>query len=141
MAPAQGQTMTREILERTSTIAVVGLSTSPFKAAHRIPAEMQAMGYRVIGVHPSADELLGEPAYRSLADIGEPVDLVNVFRPAQEAPDIALAAAEIGAKGLWLQLGIRSATAARIAADAGMDYVEDRCIAVDARMHGIRKTA
>ena len=133
--------MTREILERTSTIAVVGLSTSPFKDAHRIPLAMQQMGYRVIGVHPSADELLGEKAYRSLTDIPEPVDMVNVFRPSEEAAEIALEAATIGAKSLWLQLGIRSAEAARIAASAGMDYVEDRCIAVDARMHGVRKTA
>ena len=133
--------MTREILEQASTIAVVGLSTSPFKAAHQIPAQMQALGYRVIGVHPTAQELLGEPAYRTLADIPVPVDLVNVFRPAPEAADIALAAAEIGAGSLWLQLGIRSAAAQRIAAGAGMAYVEDRCIAVDARMHGVRKTA
>ena len=133
--------MTREILEQASTIAVVGLSASPFKAAHQIPAQMQAMGYRVIGVHPNADELLGEPAYRTLADIPVPVDLVNVFRPAAEAADVALAAAEIGACALWLQLGIRSAEAQRIAAGAGMAYVEDRCIAVDARMHGVRKSA
>jgi uncharacterized protein len=133
--------MTRELLERTSTIAVVGLSTSPFKDAHRIPAMMQALGYRVIGVHPTAEELLGERAYRSLAEIPEHVDLVNVFRPADEAADVALAAAEIGADALWLQLGIRSADARRIAEGAGMDFVEDRCIAVDARMHGIRKSA
>ena len=133
--------MTRAILEQAHTIAVVGLSTSPFKDAQRIPAAMQALGYRVIGVHPSAGELLGEPAYRSLADIPIPVDLVNVFRPADEAADIALQAVEIGAGALWLQLGIRSADARRIAEGAGLDYVEDRCIAVDARMHGIRKTA
>lgn len=133
--------MTRELLERTTTIAVVGLSTSPFKDAHRIPAAMQALGYRVVGVHPTADELLGEPAFRVLADIPFPVDLVNVFRPAAEAADIALEAVQIGAGGLWLQSGIRSADARRIAQGAGMDYVEDRCIAVDARMHGIRKTA
>ena|SRR5688572_18457422 len=133
--------MTRAILEQARTIAVVGLSTSPFKAAHRIPATMQALGYRVIGVHPTADELLGEPAYRTLADIPEPVDLVNVFRPADEAADVALQAVEIGARSLWLQLGISSADARRIATGAGLDYVEDRCIAVDAQMHGIRKTA
>ena len=133
--------MTRELLERTSTIVVVGLSTSPFKDAHRIPAAMQALGYRVIGVHPSADELLGEPAYRSPLDVPEPVDLVNVFRPSAEAADIALQAVQMGARGLWLQLGIRSTDARRIAEGAGLDYVEDRCIAVDARMHGIRKTA
>ena len=102
---------------------------------------MQALGYRVIGVHPTADELLGGPAYRSLHDVPVHVDLVNVFRPAEEAADIALQAVEIGADGLWLQLGIRSADARRIAEGAGLDYVEDRCIAVDARIHGIRKTA
>lgn len=133
--------MTREILEGASTIAVVGLSTSPFKDAHRIPAAMQQLGYRVIGVHPSADELLGERAYRTLADIPEPVDMVNVFRPSHEAADIALQAVEISASALWLQLGIRSADARRIAEGAGMAYVEDRCIAVDARMYGIRKSA
>lgn len=133
--------MTREILENTSTIAVVGLSTSPFKDAHRIPAMMQALGFRVIGVHPTATELLGEPAYPSLADIPQAVDLVNVFRPSAEAADVVRQAVAIGASAVWLQSGIRSAEAARIAAEAGLGYVEDRCIAVDARMHGIRKTA
>jgi uncharacterized protein len=133
--------MIQEILQRSKTIAVVGLSTSPFKDAHRIPAAMQQMGYRVIGVHPTAEELLGEPAYRRLADIPEHVDLVNVFRPSEEAADVALQAAKIGADALWLQLGIRSADAARIAAGAGMDYVEDRCIMVEARVQGIRRTA
>ena len=133
--------MTRDILEAASTIAVVGLSTSPFKDAHRIPAAMQAMGYRVLGVHPTATELLGERAYQSLRDIPERVDLVNVFRPAGEAAGVVRQAAEIGADAVWLQLGIRSAEAARIAAAAGMAYVEDRCIMIDARVHGIRKTA
>ena len=133
--------MTRDILEAASTIAVVGLSTSPFKDAQRIPAAMQAMGYRVIGVHPTATELLGEQAYQSLRDIPERVDLVNVFRPAAEAAGVVRQAAEIGAEAVWLQLGIRSAEAARIAAAAGMAYVEDRCIMIDARVHGIRKTA
>ena len=132
--------MSREILERASTIAVVGLSTSPFKDAHRIPATMQALGYRVIGVHPWAEELLGEKAFRSLPDIGEPVDLVNVFRPSAEAAGVVREAVAVGAPAVWLQSGIRSREAAQIAAEAGVDYVEDRCIAVDARMYGIRKT-
>lgn len=131
----------KDLLERTQTIAVVGLSTSPFKDAHRIPAVMQQMGYRVIGVHPTADELLGEPAYRRLADIPDPVDLVNVFRPSAEAPDVVRRAAELGIGAVWLQQGIRSAEARRIAESAGMEYVEDRCIMIDARMHGIRRTA
>ncbi len=133
--------MTRHILERAHTIAVVGLSTSPFKDAHRIPAAMRGLGYRVVGVPPSAGRLLGAPAYRSLLDIPDGVDIVNVFRPAREAPDIAAQAAAIGASALWLQQGIRSPEAARIARGAGMDYVEDRCIAVDAMMYGVRRTA
>ena len=131
----------KEVLERTETIAVVGLSTSPFKDAHRIPAAMQQMGYRVIGVHPSADELLGEPAFRRLADIPERIDLVNVFRPAPEAPDVVRAAVEAGAGVVWLQQGIRSAQAREIAEAAGIDYIEDRCVMIEARMQGIRRTA
>jgi len=131
----------KDILEQARTIAVVGLSTHPFKAAHRIPAAMQAMGFRVIGVHPTADELLGERAYRRLADIGEPVDLVNVFRPSDEAATVVRAAAEIGAPAVWLQLGISSPEAARMAEDAGMAYVEDRCIMVEARVLGVRAPA
>jgi uncharacterized protein len=130
-----------DLLERTDTIAVVGLSTSPFKTAHRIPAAMQQMGYRVIGVHPSADELLGEPAYRRLADIPDTIDLVNVFRPSAEAADVVRQAAELGVAAVWLQQGITSPQARRIAAAAGMDYVEDRCIMIEARVHGVRRTA
>lgn len=130
-----------ELLERTTTIAVVGLSTSPFKDAHRIPAAMQRMGYRIIGVHPTATELLGSPAYPRLADIPEPVDLVNVFRPSAEAAGVVQQAADIGAPAVWLQLGIRSAEGERIAAEAGMAYVQDRCIMVEARAHGVRRSA
>lgn len=133
--------MTRDILQRANTIAVVGLSTSPFKDAHRIPAAMQQMGYRVIGVHPTAEELLGERAYRLLEDVPEHIDIVNVFRPSAEAAGVAEQAAAIGADALWLQLGITSRQAARIAAAAGMAYVENRCIAVDARMYGVRRSA
>lgn len=80
---------TKTILEQATTIAVVGLSTNETKAAHAVPAFLQAAGFRVIPVHPSAVEILGERAYRSVTDIGEPVDVVNVFRPAAEAPELA----------------------------------------------------
>ncbi len=130
----------REILEQAESVAVVGCSTDPDKTAHRIPAQLQAAGYRIIPVHPSADEVLGERAYRALADIPEPVDLVNVFRPSEEAPEIARQAVAIGAKALWLQVGIRSDEARRIAAEAGMGYVEDRCSGTDRRWFGITKT-
>jgi len=129
----------REVLERAGTVAVVGCSTDPAKAAHRIPRDLQEAGYRVIPVHPSADEILGERVYRSLTDIGEPVDLVDVFRPAAEAPGIARQAVQIGAKALWLQLGIRSQEARQIATEAGLDYVEDRCTGADRRWYGITK--
>ncbi|MDQ0378818.1 CoA-binding protein [Amycolatopsis thermophila] len=119
-----------EVLKAANTIAVVGLSRNPAKAAHSVPAAMQAAGFRIIPVHPSADEILGEKAYRSLADIPEPVDIVDVFRPSPEAPGVAEQAVAIGAKAVWLQQGIASAEARRIAEAGGLDYVEDRCIAV-----------
>lgn len=117
-------------LSEANTIAVVGLSRDPSKAAHAVPASLQAAGFRIIPVHPLADQLLGEKVYRSLTDIPDRVDLVDVFRPAREAPGIAEQAVAIGAKTLWLQQGIVSPEARRIAMDAGLTYVEDRCAAV-----------
>ncbi|MFD4195813.1 MULTISPECIES: CoA-binding protein [Amycolatopsis] len=131
--------LAEEVLKAANTIAVVGLSRDPAKAAHSVPAAMQAAGFRVIPVHPSADELLGEKVYRSLADIPEPVDIVDVFRPAREAPQVAEQAVAIGAKTLWLQQGIVSAEARRIAESGGLNYVEDRCIAVVRALARIRK--
>ena len=128
-----------EILASAKTIAVVGLSRDPAKAAHGVPATLQAHGFRIIPVHPSATELLGEKVYRSLKDIPEPVDLVDVFRPSPEAPGIAADAVAIGAKALWLQQGIVSAGARRIAEDAGLEYVEDRCTAVVRAVAAISK--
>jgi predicted CoA-binding protein len=94
-------------------------------------------GYRVIPVNPHADVLLGEKVYRRLEDIPEPIDLVNVFRPSREAPEVARQAVAVGAKGVWLQLGISSEEARRIAEEAGLDYVENRCIAVEMVRHGL----
>ncbi|UQS27548.1 CoA-binding protein [Amycolatopsis thermalba] len=131
--------LAEEVLKAAKTIAVVGLSRDPAKAAHSVPAAMQAAGFRVIPVHPSADELLGEKVYRTLADIPEPVDLVDVFRPSREAPGVAEQAVAIGAKTLWLQQGIVSAEARRIAEAGGLNYVEDRCIAVVRALGRIRK--
>lgn len=130
----------RAILEGARTVAVVGCSTDSGKAAHRIPAQLQAAGYRVIPVHPEAGEILGERAYRTLGEIPEPVDLVDVFRPSQEAPEVARQAVAIGAGALWLQLGIRSPEARLIAEDAGLAYVENRCTGADVRWYGITKS-
>ena len=129
--------MIRELLTSAKTIAVVGLSTQPWKAAHSVPASLKAAGYRVIPVHPSATEILGEKAYRSLLDIPDKIDIVDVFRPADEAPAIAEQAVRIKAGSLWLQLGIVSQRAREIAEAAGLPYVEDRCIAVERSMLGV----
>jgi predicted CoA-binding protein len=129
----------REILERATTVAVVGASRDPRKAGASIPLELQRRGFRIIPINPYADELFGERVYRSLSDVKEKVDLVDVFRPAADAPAIAREAAAIGAGALWLQQDIRSDEARRIAEAAGIDYVEDQCTAVVAALHQVTK--
>lgn len=123
----------RDVLSHARRIAVVGCSASPGKDAHEVPLFLLEKGYDVQPVNPTAAEIFGRKAHRSLADVPGPVDLVNVFRPAEEAPDIARQAVKAGAKALWLQLGIRSPEARRIAEEAGLAYVEDRCIRTEAR--------
>lgn len=117
-----------EIYRTTRTIAVVGASTSEGKPAHRIPAYLQGQGFRIIPVNPTADSIFGEPTVASLVDIRGDVDVVDVFRPSEEAPEIARQAAQIGASVLWLQLGIESDEAAEIARSHGMTVVMDRCM-------------
>ena len=129
--------MIKEMLTSARTIAVVGLSTQPWKAAHSVPASLKAAGYKVIPVHPTATEVLGEKAYRSLLDVPDKIDIVNVFRPAGETPGIAEQAVQIGAGALWLQLGIANDRAREIAEAGGLAYVEDRCIAVERSMLGL----
>lgn len=129
----------REILERSTTIAVVGIARTTDKPSGGVPADLQRRGFRIVPVNPKADEILGERAYATLEEVTEPVDVVEVFRPAEEAPEIARQAAAIGAKALWLQLGIESDEARQIAEDAGLDFVQDVCMAVESRRHDIRK--
>jgi len=124
-----------QILTQSLTIAVVGASKDPNKAAHRIPLALQQMGYRIIPVNPSVDVLFGEHVHDTLATITEPVDIVDVFRPSDQTPDIARQAAAIHAKVLWLQLGITSAESRATADAAGMDYIEDRCLMIEASHH------
>jgi predicted CoA-binding protein len=118
----------KNVLESSRTVAIVGLSTDPEKTSSKIAGILIDAGYDVIPVHPKATEILGRTAYATLADIPIPVDIVDVFRPADEAAGIARAAVQIGAKTVWLQLGIASAEARTIAEDAGLTYVEDTCI-------------
>lgn len=129
----------RDILERSDTIAVVGIARTTDKPSGGVPADLQQRGFRIIPVNPKADEILGERAYASLTDVTDPVDVVEVFRPGEEAPEIARQAVAIGARALWLQQGIVSEEARRIAEEAGLDFVQDRCMAVESRRHDIRK--
>jgi uncharacterized protein len=119
-----------EILRTAKTIAVVGASPDPSRTSHGVMRYLQRVGYRCIPVNPNADDVLGERCYPSLADLPEPVDLVDVFRRAEYCADVAREAAAIGAPALWLQLGLRSVEARDVAEEAGMEYVEDACTAV-----------
>jgi predicted CoA-binding protein len=130
-----------EVLASAKTIAVVGASRDPRKAGGSVPEGLQRRGFRIIPINPFADELFGERVYRTLADVPEKIDLVDVFRPAADAPEIARQAVAIGAKALWLQEDIRSEEARRIAEAAGLDYVEDECTAVVASLYRINKVA
>jgi uncharacterized protein len=125
------------ILTTYDTITVVGASADPGKAAHRVPAHMQARGWRIVPVNLRGGVLLGEPAYRTLADLPGPPGLVDVFRPPGQAADVARQAVAAGATAVWLQLGITSAEARAIAADAGLLYVENRCLSVEQRRLGL----
>jgi uncharacterized protein len=129
----------REILERATTIAVVGASRDANKAGGSVPAGLQQRGFRIIPINPFADTLFGERVYRSLSEVPVKIDIVDVFRPAADAPEIARQAVAVGAKALWLQLDIRSAEARRIAESAGLDFVEDECTAVVSSLYRIRK--
>jgi len=130
--------LVQRILTGYDTITVVGASAAAAKAAHSVPAHMQRHGWRIIPVNPHADQILGEQAYRRLGDVPEQVGLVDVFRPAGQAPDIARQAVAVGATALWLQLGIASAEARAIAQQAGLLYVEDRCLSIEQRRLGLR---
>ena len=121
----------RWALTETSTWAVVGCSPDPDRDSHRIAALLQRRGLRVIPVNPAADEILGERCFASLADIGEPVDVVDVFRRSSEAGRHVDEAIEIGARGVWLQLGVIDHDALARARAAGLHAVMDRCPAIE----------
>jgi hypothetical protein len=125
----------KEILEKYKTIAVIGCSTNPEKPAHYVPKYLKEHGYKIIPVNPFADEILGEKAYPSLLDVPEEVEVVEVFRPADETPGIVRQAIEKGAKAVWLQEGIVNEEASNLARDAGIEFVMDRCMMVEHRKH------
>jgi predicted CoA-binding protein len=127
----------RRILARTKSIAVVGLSAHWYRPSYFAAKYMQDHGYRVIPVNPSYTEVLGQRCYPSLAAIPDPVDIVDCFRKSEDIMPIAREAVARGARVLWMQLGIRNEDAARIALDAGLEVVMDRCVKIEhARLMG-----
>ena len=129
----------RQILDDATVIAVVGASRDIGKAAYAVPRQLQVHGWRIIPVNPFADTLLGERCYPNLAAIPEKVDLVNIFRPSGDAAQIVREAIAIGAPAVWLQQDIVSAEGRRLAEAAGIDYVEDRCTAVERALGSLDK--
>lgn len=120
------------ILRSARRIAVVGLSADPSRQSHGVAAALQRDGYEIVPVNPNVDEVLGEPAYASLADVPGEIDLVDVFRRTEHLADVAREAADRGGvAAIWNQQGLRSDEARRIAEAAGMTYVEDRCLKVE----------
>ena len=127
----------RRILNENRTVAMVGLSANWYRPSHFAAKYLQIHGYRVIPVTPSYEEILGETCYPSLLNMPEPVDVVDCFRKPEEIPALARQAIEIGAKVLWMQLGIVNEEAAQIASDAGLDVVMNRCMKIEyARLFG-----
>lgn len=126
------QNIMNKIFHATRTIAVVGMSSKPYRAGYYVPAYLQEQGYRIIPVNPFLHEpVLGETPYAALSEVPEPVDLVLIFQRSENVPPFVDQALEIGAKAVWMQLGIAHPEAARKAQQAGLDVVMDACILVE----------
>ena len=128
----------RQSLADCKTIAVVGLSPKPHRDSFRVAKYMQDHGFRIVPINPNAPEVLGEKAYASLTEAAqhERIDMVNCFRNAEDIPPIAAEAIAIGAKSLWLQIGVVNDAAAKQATDAGLVVVQDLCLMVEHRQLG-----
>ena len=122
-----------EILKKYRTIAVVGLSSNPMRPSYEVTEYMQSTGYRIIPVNPHETEVLGEKSYARLEDVPEKIEVVNIFRRAEEVPAVVESAIQVGAKVVWMQMGIAHDLAAKKAHAAGLVVVEDACILVEHR--------
>ncbi len=120
-----------KVLGYARRIAVVGLSNRPARASYGVAAALQARGYEIVPVNPYHDQILGVTCYPALAEVPGDIDLVNVFRRREHLPGVAREAVQVGARGLWFQLGLRSPEGRALAEAAGLDVVEDRCLAVE----------
>jgi predicted CoA-binding protein len=123
----------KSLLEHTKVIAIVGLSKNPDRPSFQVAQFIQNQGYKIVPVNPNESEILGEPCYPTLEDIPHPVDMVDVFRKAEDCPAIARSAIAIGAKSVWLQLGIVSEEAEHIVKNAGLEFVMNHCLKIEYR--------
>lgn len=118
----------KEILGRSRTVAVVGLSPKPERPSYNVASYLKEQGYRIIPVNPKAETILGEKSYPDLVSLPEPVDVVDIFRRSEEILPIVEQAIEIGAKAVWMQEGVVNEEAARRARQAGLSVVMDKCM-------------
>jgi len=122
-----------ELLKKYKSIAVVGLSSNPMRPSYDVTEYMQAAGYRIIPVNPNERKVLGEKSYARLEDVPEKIDIVNVFRRAEEVPAVVESAIRVGARVVWMQQGVENEEAAEKARAAGLMVIEDACILVEHR--------
>lgn len=137
-APQDEEAIIQRMLQG-KRIAVVGLSHDPSRASNFVAKYLQSAGYEIIPVNPAYEEVIGLRCYPNLKDVPGKIDIVDVFRRPEFCATVARNAVEVGAGGIWLQAGIRSAEARKIAQEAGIDYIEDRCLKVEHMMHRHRK--
>jgi predicted CoA-binding protein len=121
----------KRILKENKTIAVVGCSRNPQKAAHTVPKYMKEHGYKILPVNPFADQILEEKVHKSLSEITESIDIVNIFRPSEQCLEVVKEAVNLKPKVVWMQLGIKNEEAAQLAEKNGIEVIMDRCILLE----------
>ena len=125
------------LLRNSKSIAVVGLSSNQYRPSYGVAADLQSSGYRIIPVNPNETEVLGEKVYPRLEDIPGKIDIVNIFRRSELVMPVVESAIRVGAKAVWMQEGVENAEAAKLARDAGLIVVMNRCIAKDLARLGL----
>ena len=130
----------KDILSKYKTIAMIGVSNDPTKASTIVMKYMQKYGFKVYPVNPSAkgQKILGEEVFEKITDIKDKIDIVDVFRPSKEVPAIAVDTIKIGAKVLWLQLGIRSEEAKKLMETNNIEYIENKCTKMEYQTHFLK---
>src|SRR3989344_3646241 len=121
----------KKILESCKTIAVVGCSSNPEKAANRIPKYMQEHGYKIIPVNPNSENILSEKTYKSISEIKKKVDIIDIFRPSEECLEVVKESIKLNPKVIWMQLGIINEEAKKLAEKNGIKVVMDKCLMVE----------